>query len=271
MLVFPNAKINIGLNIVKKRSDSYHNIETVFFPIKLTDILEFVETEGNTKFINTGIKLDIEEQNNLIMKAYQLLRKEFDLPELEIHLHKIIPTGAGLGGGSSDASFMLKSINDYFKLNISDNSLEDFAQQLGSDCPIFVKNKAVFAEGTGNIFSEIKLDLSKYFILIVKPDIHIPTKVAFSEIHVSPPKKSLQNLITLPVNEWKKYIINDFESNVFKNYPEIKKIKDTLYESGAVYAQMSGSGAAVYGIFEDEPAVPDKFLTYFYYIQKPAL
>ncbi len=270
MLVFPNAKINIGLNIVKKRSDGYHNIETVFYPVDLSDILEFVETTKNTKFANTGINLDIEEKDNLTLKAYKLLRKEFNLPELEIHLHKIIPTGAGLGGGSSDASFMLKSLNDHFKLKISDNSLEDLAQQLGSDCPVFIKNKAVFAEGTGNIFSEIKLDLSKYFILIVKPDIHIPTKVAFSEIQAVPPKKSLKNLITLSVNEWKKNILNDFENTIFKSFPEIKKIKDTLYESGAVYAQMSGSGAAVYGIFNDKPVIPDEFLTYFYYIQKPA-
>ncbi|MCD4793722.1 MAG: 4-(cytidine 5'-diphospho)-2-C-methyl-D-erythritol kinase [Bacteroidales bacterium] len=271
MLVFPNAKINIGLNIVKKRPDGYHNIETVFYPIDLSDILEFVETTKNTKFVNTGIDLNIEEKDNLILKAYKLLRKEFDLPELEIHLHKIIPTGAGLGGGSSDASFMLKSLNNYFKLNISDYCLEDLAQQLGSDCPIFIKNKAVFAEGTGNIFSEIKLDLSKYFILIIKPDIHIPTKIAFSEIQAGPPKKSLKNIITLPVNEWKEYIINNFESTVFKNFPEIKKIKDTLYESGAVYVQMSGSGAAVYGLYEDKPVIPDEFLTYFYYIQKPAI
>ena len=270
MLIFPNAKINIGLNIVKKRPDGYHDLETVFYPINLTDILEFVETAGNTKFVNTGIDLGIEEKDNLILKAYQLLKKEYNLPESEIHLHKIIPTGAGLGGGSSDASFMLKSLNEYFNLNITDKSLEKYAQQLGSDCPVFIKNKAVFAEGTGNIFSKIELDLSKYFILIVKPDIHIPTKIAFSGINPKSPEQSLKDLIKLPVSEWKEYIINDFESTVFKQFPEIKKIKDTLYESGAIYAQMSGSGAAVFGIFEEEPVIPDEFLLYFYYMQKPA-
>lgn len=270
MLVFPNAKINIGLNVVKKRPDGYHDIETVFYPTGLTDILEFVKTKGNIKFVNTGIKIDIEKHNNLVLKAYQLLRKEYDLPGLDIHLHKIIPPGAGLGGGSSDATYMLKSLNDHFKLNISDKNLENYAQQLGSDCPFFIKNRPFFAEGTGNIFSDIKLDISKYFLIIVKPDIHIPTKLAFSGIQAKSPKQSLKELITLPVNEWKYHIKNDFESIVFKQFPIIKKIKETLYKSGAVYAQMSGSGAAVFGIFNKEPVIPEEFITYFYYIQKPA-
>lgn len=269
MLIFPNAKINIGLNIINKRPDGYHNIETVFYPVNLSDILEFIETAENTKFTNTGINLDIEKKDNLILKAYHLLKKEYNLPELKIHLHKIIPTGAGLGGGSSDAGFMLKSLNDYFNLNISEEKLENYAQQLGSDCPFFIKNKPVFAEGTGNIFSESRLDLSNYFILIVKPEIHIPTKLAFSGIQAKSPNQSLKELITLPVSEWKNQIKNDFESNVFKQFPIIKKIKDTLYESGAIYTQMSGSGAAVFGIFNKEPEIPEEFHTYFYYIQKP--
>lgn len=270
MLLFPNAKINLGLNIVKKKSDGYHNIETVFYPITLSDILEFVEISGKIKLTNTGINLKIEDKDNLILKACCLLKKEYNIPELNIHLHKIIPTGAGLGGGSSDASFMLKSLNDYFNLKISDYKLENYAQQLGSDCPFFIKNKPVFAEGTGNIFSDIKLYLSKHFLMIVKPDIHIPTKLAFSGIQAKPPKQSLKELITLPVNEWKDHIKNDFESTVFKQFPIIKKIKETLYKSGAVYAQMSGSGAAVFGIFNKEPVIPEEFITYFYYIQKPA-
>ena len=265
MLVFPNAKINIGLNVVKKRPDGYHDIETVFCPTNLTDILEFVETKGNIKFVNTGIKINIKEHNNLVLKAYQLLKKEYDLPGLDIHLHKTIPPGAGLGGGSSNASYMLKSLNNHFKLKISDKSLENYAQQLGSDCPFFIKNKPVFAKGTGNIFSDIKLDLSKYFLMIVKADIHIPTKLAFSGIQAKPPKQSLKELISLPVNEWKDHIKNDFESTVFKQFPEIKKIKETLYKSGAVYAQMSGSGAAVYGIFNEEPVIPEEFENYFIY------
>ena len=269
MLIFPNAKINIGLNIINKRPDGYHDLETVFYPINLTDILEFVECPGNIRFISSGINIDIEKNNNLVLKAYHLLKKKYALPVLNIHLHKIIPTGAGLGGGSSDAGYMLKSLNDYFNLNISEEKLENYAQQLGSDCPFFIKNKPVYAEGTGNIFSETKLDLSKYFILIIKPEIHIPTKHAFSGIKAKIPKQSLKELITLPVNEWKNIIKNDFESNVFKQFPIIKKIKDTLYESGAIYAQMSGSGAAVFGIFNKEPKLPEEFHTYFYYIQKP--
>ncbi len=269
MLKFPNAKINIGLNIIKKRADGYHDLETVFYPINLADILEFVESQGNIKFTCSGININTEDHNNLVLKAYYLLKEKYDLPQLNIHLHKIIPTGAGLGGGSSDASFMLKSLNDHFNLNISDEILEKYAQQIGSDCPFFIKNKSVFAEGTGNIFSSTVLDLSKYFILIIKPDIHIPTKLAFSGIQAKAPKQSVKELIKLPINEWKDHIKNDFERTVFNQFPEIKKIKDTLYESGAIYAQMSGSGAAVFGIFYKEPLIPKEFLRYFHYIQKP--
>jgi 4-diphosphocytidyl-2-C-methyl-D-erythritol kinase len=269
MIVFPNAKINIGLNITEKRTDGFHNLETVFFPVGLSDILEFTESFGKTAFTNTGLQIQVPDSENLVLKAYYLLKDQSDLPELQIHLHKIIPFGAGLGGGSSDAAFMLKALNDYFSLQISEKELEKHAQKLGSDCPFFIKNKPVFAEGTGNVFSDIKLDLSEYYILIVKPDIHIGTKEAFSGIKPKNPDISLKKQIHLPVSSWKKNIRNDFKETVFKLYPEIKNIKDTLYKTGALYAQMSGSGSAVFGIFDREPALPDNFKNYFTYLHRP--
>jgi len=169
MLVFPNSKINIGLNITEHRKDGFHNLETIFYPVSLSDILEFVESDNNTEFTNTGIPVDIPPDKNLVLKAYNLLKKEFSLPELKIHLHKIIPMGAGLGGGSANAGFMLSSLNNYFDLKISETELINYAQILGSDCPFFIKNKPVFAEGTGNVFTDIKLDLSSFYILLVKP------------------------------------------------------------------------------------------------------
>ncbi|MCF6365186.1 MAG: 4-(cytidine 5'-diphospho)-2-C-methyl-D-erythritol kinase [Bacteroidales bacterium] len=269
MLIFPNTKINIGLNITEKRADGFHNIETIFFPVSLSDILEFVETKKNTVFTNTGIVVDSSEFDNLVLKAYKLLKLDFKLPPLNIHLHKIVPLGAGLGGGSSDASFMLKALNNCFKLNLSGKELINYAQKLGSDCPFFIKNNPVFAEGTGNIFTNIELDLSSYYILLVKPDIHISTKDAFSNIKPHKPKKPLTELIKQPINKWEKIIKNDFETSIFKIYPEIKKIKDTLYDIGAIYAQLSGSGATVYGIFKNEPETNNLFKKHFLYLQKP--
>lgn len=268
MLVFPNAKINISLNITEKRSDGFHNLETVFFPIGLRDILEFTETAKKTTFTNTGLQINVPDSENLVLQAYYLLNDKYNLPELQIHLHKIIPFGAGLGGGSSDAAFMLKALNEYFKLNIKENELEQYAQQLGSDCPFFIKNKSVFAEDTGNVFTKISLDLSDYYILIVIPDIHISTKEAFSGIKPEKPKISTKELIKMPVNEWKTVIKNDFENGIFKLYPEIKTIKDNLYREGALYAQMSGSGSAVFGIFESEPNIFKEVKDYFTFIQK---
>jgi len=267
MLVFPNTKINIGLNITEKRNDGFHNLETIFYPIKLCDILEFVETNGKTEFHSSGININVSENNNLVMKANKLLQEDYKLPNFKIHLHKNVPLGAGLGGGSADASYMLTGLNDYFNLRITEDKLINYAQKLGSDCPFFIKNKPTFAEGTGNIFSNIDLDLSSYYILIIKPNIHVSTKDAFFNIVPKKPQVSLKELVKLPIHEWKKLIINDFENSVFKIYPEIKKIKDTLYNMGAIYAQMSGSGASVFGIFNNKPTIPNILKEYFIYIQ----
>jgi len=271
MVIFPNTKINIGLNITERRNDGFHNLETIFYPINLSDVLEFVETKNKTIYVGTGISIDLTESNNLVIKAYNLLKEKYKLPNLKIHLHKVIPMGAGLGGGSADASFMLLALNSYFNLNISEKELINYALKLGSDCPFFIKNKPIFAEETGNIFSEIKLDLSKYFILLVKPDIHVSTKNAFNGIKACKPKKSLKELIKLPIKDWKNIIVNDFEDGIFKLYPEIKNIKNSLYNMGAIYAQMSGSGSTVFGIFEEKPYIPVQFYKYFIYVNNKVL
>jgi len=268
MLVFPNTKINIGLNITEKRKDGFHNLETIFYPIELSDVLEFVETNGKTEFYSSGIKIDVSENENLVLKAYKLLQKDYNIANLKIHLHKNVPLGAGLGGGSADASYMLSSLNKYFNLGITENELINYAKKLGSDCPFFIKNKPTFAEGTGNIFSDVDLNLSSYYILLVKPNIHVSTKDAFSNIKPLKPSISLNKLIKLPIHKWKDLIINDFENSVFKLYPKIKEIKDTLYNMGAIYAQMSGSGATVFGIFENEPNILNQFEDYFVYMQR---
>ncbi len=269
MLFFSNAKINIGLNITEKRLDGFHNLETVFYPVNLSDILEFVVNEGDTVFYNSGLKVEVSEKNNLVLRAYNLLKEKYYLPELKIQLHKIIPFGAGLGGGSSNAAFMLKALNDYFELKISNSELMNYARELGSDCPFFIKNKPVFAEGTGNIFNETGLDLSEYYILIVKPDINISTKEAFKDIIPRKPEISVKDIVKLPVEKWEYKLINDFEKTVFKLYPEIKKIKETLYARGAIYSQMSGTGSSVFGIFDNKPEISGLFKDCFVFLQEP--
>jgi len=255
MLSFPNAKINIGLNIVEKRSDGYHNLESLFYPLKLRDILEITEkVKGfETTFKNTGIQIDAPVNKNLCVKAYNLLSEEFDIPPVQIHLHKVIPFGGGLGGGSADASFTLKSINELFQLNIEEDTLLKFAEQIGSDCPFFIKNTPCYATGKGEILEETPINLSGLHLALINPGFPIGTKDAYAGIN---PKKS-QQLITeiarLPVEEWKNYFKNDFEQSAFRLYPEIEKIKEHLYKKGALYASMTGSGSSVFGLFMTEP------------------
>jgi 4-diphosphocytidyl-2-C-methyl-D-erythritol kinase len=255
MLLFPNAKINIGLNIVNKRPDGYHNIETVFYPIGLCDVLDVQVSEScsDYSFSASGIPIDGDPENNLIVKAFRLLRSQYQFPPIDISLSKQIPFGAGLGGGSSDAAFMLKAINQMFELKITRKKLEKIASLLGADCPVFIKNKPVFASGIGNEFTAIKLSLKGYFLLLVKPDIHVSTPEAYSLVVPEIPEISLFEMIQKPITEWKHFIKNDFEKSVFSNHPEIKKIKNDLYKMGAMYASMSGSGSSVYGIFDFVP------------------
>jgi len=269
MICFPNAKINLGLNIISKRTDGFHNIETVFYPIALTDILEFIETDKNPcQFRTTGISLDIPDNQNICLKAYDLLSKDFALAPLEIFLHKIIPSGAGLGGGSSDAAFFLNHLNIYFKLGLSENQLENYAAQIGSDCAFFIKNKPVFACGKGEIFENIELDLSGYFIYLVKPEVFVGTAEAYSLVKPNKTDISLKTLINKPIEQWKDLIFNDFEKSVFKLYPQLDQIKMEFYERGAIYASMSGSGSSIYGIFKSEPEKIRNFEKHFNWISK---
>ncbi len=255
MLVYPNAKINIGLNIVEKRPDGYHNLETIFYPIGLSDVLEVEPSEScsDYSFSSSGIALGGDPEENLIVKAYRLIQSEYNIPAVDITLIKQIPSGAGLGGGSADAAFMLKTLNEMFGLHITNRKLEKIATELGADCPVFIKNKPVYATGIGNEFTPVKLSLKGYFLLLVKPDIHVSTPEAYSLVVPEKPVISLLESIQSPVKEWVELIKNDFEKSIFEKHPEIGEIKNKLYETGALYASMSGSGSSVYGIFEKAP------------------
>lgn len=260
MVVFPNAKINLGLNITEKRPDGYHNLETIFYPIPVEDALEInISHEGNEKFRlhQAGLNIAGEVENNLVVKAYKLLDEKFNLPPVDIHLFKCIPSGAGLGGGSADAAFMLKLLNDKFNLGLTYEELETYAAQLGADCAFFIKNEPTYAEGIGNIFSPIRLTLKGYQIWLVKPDIFVSTKDAFAQIKPHRPEMSLKDIIMQPVEEWKGRMINDFEESVFPQFPAIGEIKNEMYRQGAIYASMSGSGSSVYGIFKGDIALPE--------------
>lgn len=250
MLCFPNAKINLGLNIINKRPDGYHNIETIFYPIPVVDALEITHAE-TLSFSQTGIKIDTPIEKNLVVKALNLLKKQYKIPDVEIHLLKAIPFGAGLGGGSADAAFMLKLLNDYFKLHISIEKLEELASEIGADCPFFIRNKPVFASGIGNIFEPINLSLKGYYLCLIKPEIMVSTPEAYSKVIPKVPVISLKEIIQRPISEWKQWMVNDFESSVFSKHPEIESIKNLLYRKGAIYAAMSGSGSSVFGLFEE--------------------
>lgn len=259
MITFPNAKINIGLHVVSKRPDGYHNLETVFYPVQLADALELVEAD-EMQISFSGIPVGGKMEDNLVYKAWQLLQNDFNMPPVRFHLHKAIPFGAGLGGGSADAAFTLKMLNDHFKLGLSPQQLENYAAKIGADCSFFIQNNPVFAEGTGNEFSPVEIDLSAYKIVILKPKCSVSTPEAYKNIVPAKPKVNLKEISNWPVEEWKNVLVNDFEKSVFPRYPEIKKLKDFLYEEGALYACMSGSGSAVYGIFRHLPTDIDKYI-----------
>ena len=240
--------------MVNRREDGYHNLETVFYPIELRDALEFVPAEKTSLSI-LGLSVDGDIEQNLVVRAFRLLQKDFQLPELEIALLKKIPMGAGLGGGSADAAFMLKLLNSHFALDLSDVQLESYASKLGADCPFFIRNKPVFASGIGTEFSPIELSLKGYQLVLVKPDIHISTAEAYSNVACERWNTPLMEVIQMPIDKWREFLVNDFEKSVFKVHPELAVLKEKLYEFGAVYASMSGSGSILYGIFKDEPTV----------------
>ncbi|MFY0600775.1 MAG: 4-(cytidine 5'-diphospho)-2-C-methyl-D-erythritol kinase [Cyclobacteriaceae bacterium] len=252
MVDFPNAKINLGLNIVSKRPDGYHDIETCFYPIPLCDILEVVASD-KLLFTSTGLDIPGDPKGNLCLKAYDLIKSAYDIPPVHIHLHKVIPMGAGLGGGSADGAFTLKLLNDKFDLNIEAGELERLAGKLGSDCPFFVKNEPVFAQGTGTDFSDIEVSLKGKYIALVHPKVHVSTQEAYGGVVPRKPAKGIQEILQMTVSSWQEGLINDFEKSVFENHPSIKEVKRQLYEAGALYASMSGSGSSVFGIFEERP------------------
>ena len=255
MILYPNAKINIGLNITEKRTDGFHNIESVFYPVyKLTDKL-IIEESKNFELLNSGIDLNLDYKQNLIYKTFSVIKKRYNIPNLKINLQKNIPTGAGLGGGSADASFFLKFLNKNYNLKLTNEELENIADDICSDCPFFIKNTVKYVYEKGNKFKDIDLDLSNYFLVIIKPDIFISTAEAYSKIKPKRPKDNLLNLLQKPIEEWKNYIFNSFEDEIFKQYPMLNKIKTDLYSKGAVYAAMSGSGSSIFAIFNKKISI----------------
>lgn len=260
MICFPNAKINLGLNIVSKRSDGYHNLETVFYPLMIKDALEVIESKSdNDRFFESGISTGAVGNDNLVMKALGLLREKYSFPKLDVHLLKKIPFGAGIGGGSADAAFMLKLINRKFELGADNSVLADMAVRVGADCPFFIYNRPMFASGIGEVLEDVNVSLDTYKIILIKPDIHVSTKDAFSQIKPKHPEVSLKEIIRQPIGEWRNLMKNDFEDSIFPKYPEIEIIKHKLYELGALYSSMSGSGSSVYAIFDVLP----EFESYF--------
>lgn len=245
--------------MVAKRPDGYHNLETIFYPVQLADALEMVPS-GKLQLTVSGISIDGDNADNLVLKAYRMLQTDFELPPVHFHLHKVIPTGAGLGGGSSDAAFALRMMNDYFQLQLSSQKLMKYAAKLGADCAFFIQNKPAFATGIGDQLNEIKLDLSGYNLLIAKPSFSVNTSEAYSGIVPHKPTFNLKETGEIPVEKWKDFVVNDFEKSVFKKYSEIEKLKESMYQMGAIYASMSGSGSAVFGLFRHSPINPDNFL-----------
>lgn len=283
MVSFPNAKINLGLKILRKRSDGFHEIETAMYPVGVSDVLEIIEAPGNeTTFRCTGIDIDningskpavIKDKSinkglnkNLVLKLYEMLSNDFRLPPAYIHLHKVIPAGAGLGGGSSDCAFALQMFNRLFNLGLSLEQQAGYAMQLGSDCAFFLCNKPSLATGRGEVLNPVNLDLNGLYLYLVKPDVHISTAEAYAWIRPEPSKTSVVEIINTPLPEWKSRLFNDFETPVFNRYPDLIKIKKSLYEAGAVYAAMSGSGSAFYGLFDRKPKAISFPCTWFQWI-----
>lgn len=252
MILFPNAKINLGLDIVGKRPDGYHNIETVMLPIPWTDVLEIVPAEGKESTLTvSGRKVDCPTEKNLVMRAFRALESEFGLPPVDIYLRKIIPDGAGLGGGSADAAFTLKGLNSLFELGLTDERLAETAAKLGADCPFFIYNRPMLCTGIGTDFSPVDVDLSGYSIAIVKPQVSVPTAQAYSRVTPAMPSRHITDVLAeSSVDDWQATLKNDFEASVFPLYPLVGDIKARLIVMGAAYASMSGSGSAVYGLFD---------------------
>lgn len=267
MICFPTAKINLGLRVVEKRPDGYHNIETFFYPIGLKDALEMVPSRElpDIQLTVSGSQETIETASNLVTKAYRLMQATYDVPVFDTYLHKAIPTGAGLGGGSSDAAFMLRMLSQSLDAGISDVELMDMAARLGADCPFFLLNKPAYATGIGNQFEATDLSLRGFFLVVVKPPVSVSTAEAYAHIIPHSRSRSLKDMLTSPVSEWKNWVENDFETYAFRTYPVIGNIKQRLYDNGALFASMSGSGSAVYGLFKEAVDLSAAFSDCFYW------
>lgn len=263
MMLFPNAKINLGLHITAKRTDGFHELETIFYPIPLKDMLEVITSPNknqplqnqveNITFSTSGLEIPGDPTKNLCIRAYQLIKNDFEeLPPVKMHLHKNIPMGAGMGGGSADGAFALNLLNQKFQLNLTTTQLLQYAAQLGSDCPFFIVNKPCFAHGRGELMEPIALDLSNYQFVLVHPNIHVSTKWAFEQLTPSKPPVDLRGIIQQPIETWKDSLYNDFEAPIARLHPEIQVIKNVLYQNGAIYASMTGSGSTVFGIFPQQ-------------------
>jgi len=265
MVVFPFCKINLGLILLSKRADGFHSIETCFYPVPWTDVLEIIPSD-EFAFSSSGISIEGEASNNLCVKAFRLLQPEFNLQPVKIHLHKIIPMGAGLGGGSADAAFTLNLLNQLFELKLTVDKLKEYASKIGSDCSFFIQKGPQFGEGRGEVLSDTAVDLSNKFIVLVKPEIHISTKEAYGGIKINSKKNSVKDVLEKhSLAEWRDYLINDFEESIFEKHPSIKEIKESLYRKGAIYASMSGSGSSVFGIFEEPIDLKSNFSDYTYW------
>lgn len=259
MVSFPHCKINLGLNVIAKRPDGFHDIETCFYPIPWTDVLEIIQSQ-ELKFEATGLNIPGLSKDNLCLKAYELLKKDFDLSPIHIHLHKLLPTGAGLGGGSSNAAFALRTINGIFNLNLSSSQLAAYASALGSDCAFFIHNQPMMGTGRGEILAPVNISLTGKFLVLIKPDIHVATAEAYTNIKPEKPSQSIKKIVEeMPVEYWKEFLKNDFELSVFKIFPAIGELKSAFYNVGAVYASMSGSGASVFGIFDKAVDLKSRF------------
>ena len=267
MITFPCAKINLGLNIVSKRPDGYHNLETVFYPIPLTDALEIkymdekFPSESPCDLKITGKDVDCNEEDNLVIKAYQLLAADFQLPRVHAHLVKRIPTQAGLGGGSSDAAYMIRLLDERFRLNIGIPEMERYAAKLGADCAFFITADPSYAEGIGDVLMPVDVPgagLGGYYLAVVKPSVSVSTRDAYAAIVPKTPAKCCRDIVRQPIETWKDELVNDFEAPIFAMHPELAAIKQSLYDAGAVYAAMSGSGSALFGIFREQPTGLEK-------------
>ena len=259
MINFPIAKINLGLNVVSKRYDGYHNLETVFYPVPIKDALEvFPMEDGFPSDVRCDLKvtnlfIDGDEQKNLVVKAYNMIAQDYELPRVHVHLYKHIPTQAGMGGGSSNCAYMIRLLNEMFSLGMSDEKMIGYAARLGADCAFFIKAQPAYAEGIGEKLQPISIDLSGCKMLVVRPNIPVSTKEAFSLITPQVPKKNCLDIVRQPIETWKDELVNDFERSVFAIHPEIGRLKEMMYEQGAIYAAMSGSGSSVFGLFSDTP------------------